>query len=75
MKCPWPLCDAKIDPADFRFKPGRGMKGKCPKCGRAITLIHKKRSGKRLTNSQKRKMKREIYQKKQPRQLTPEVPC
>ncbi len=58
MKCPWPLCDAEIDPADLHFKPGRGMKGKCSKCGRAITLIRKS-SGKRLTNSQKRKMKRE----------------
>ena len=75
MKCPWPLCGAEIERADFHFKPGRGIQGKCPKCGRAITLIHKKSKGKRLTNSQKRKMKRRIYQKREPRQLTSEAPC
>lgn len=66
ITCPYKICGAEFDSEDsgFRFVPGRGKVGKCPKCGKRIMLTHAVGNRKSLTNSQVRKMKRKIYQRK-----------
>ncbi len=64
FKCPWVFCGAEIDSREFRFKLGQGMIGKCPTCKRKIILVRGVATDrKRLTGSQMRKVKRQIYQK------------
>lgn len=65
ITCPYKLCGAEFDSEDWtaKFIPGRGRLGKCPKCGKRILLTHTVSNRKRLTNSQKRKLKRELYKK------------
>ena len=59
MKCPYPGCGGEIDLASFEYDAKVGRRGICPKCGRGVTITRQARTRKRLTNSQKRKIKRE----------------
>lgn len=61
MNCPYKGCDSKIDYSTLKYDAKFGRRGKCSKCGRGVTASRSASVKKRLTNSQKRKIRRKQH--------------
>ncbi len=59
MKCPYQHCGGEIDPLSLKYDVRVGRRGYCPKCHKIVTVSRRANNGKRVTNSQKRKLRRE----------------